>query len=87
MRYFKMTEDRKPNQIITIWVVREDGKEKCIYDPSNNYMDDLSNHKDDGSWAEWQSPEEMSETPMVEMLRRDRGITELTKDEAFLEMI
>ena len=88
MRYFKMVEDYKPAPVITIWVVREDGMEKCIHDPTNNYVD-VSQHVEDrvGSWEHWQKPEDMGETVMGDMVKKDSGITEITKDEAFLEII
>ena len=75
IRYFKMISH---NQTITIWAMREDGKERCLRDnPVDEYRLD-----------EWTDPKKQGDAPLLIMMEdKNDCVEEITKDEAFLEMI
>jgi hypothetical protein len=78
MRYFKWTIRNG----ITLWKVREDGMEKCIYDSTESRAYILD-------YNDWYDPIEQNIRPITEMLGDDMDYdaVELSEDDAILEAI
>ena len=82
MRYFKVKE-RWGEGSETLWERNEHGEERCTYDPSLVYE---AGEEGTTDWNRWSYPQEMESLPFL--LKTDpQYVTELTKDEYFLEMI
>ena len=82
MKYFKLVDGNPKGT--SIWAVREDGYEKCIYDDGNDPYNDV-----DGDYYDWFDPDAIQEPRMSDIGTSVTGdpVVELSKEEAFLEMI
>ena len=85
MRWFKLLDGHAGVMQLSIWKLREDGMEKCIWQEEghvNGWADP------DSDWIDWTDPTHHGEETLVTMMQNDGDhITEITEEDAFLEMI
>ena len=77
MRYVKIIES---DEWTSIFAIADDGLETCIYDTTGEYIE---------FWGKGMYPKDNHEVPALDMVRDDLSpnVTEITEEEAFLEMI
>lgn len=75
MRYYKMTES---DGTISIWAVRPDGMERCVYDGTDDYTED---------YKDWADPHLMHDSPMPEMCLVPRYRVERIKKSEINELV
>ena len=77
IRYFKLGKDNN----MSVWALREDGKERCLQDRSQNCFSK--------AWGLWKACSEISEqSTLVELSHNPlSGVIEINQDDAMVEMI
>jgi hypothetical protein len=84
MRYYKLEDGA--DKTVSIWQVRHDGMERCIYDSCAK--GDIG-YSSESEWGIWRNPITENEVPIPEDVKvKDvSNFKRITKADAILEMI
>lgn len=80
MRYFKLIYYPKEKGKFSIWVLRPDGKERCLYNNNSDIFDE--------NQMLWHYPKDIDQETLIEIYEeRTYNIKELSESDAFMEML